>query len=79
VKRVKVTRTYHVPLPPEVIDKLGIEVGDEFLVLVEGDKIVLEKVGETLPTYFLGKGVGEGEIKAALERGFRKALGEVVG
>jgi len=65
---------YHIPLPPEIVDKLGIEVGDEFLVLVEGDKIVLEKVGEPLPTYFLGRDVGEDKIKSALERGFRKAL-----
>lgn len=74
MKKVKVTRSYQVTIPVEVREKLGIEIGDEFIVKVEGDKIVMEKVREELPVYETGKKIGKREIEEALLRGLKKAL-----
>lgn len=74
MKKVKVTRSYQVTIPVEVREKLGIEIGDEFIVKVEGDRIVMEKVREELPVYETGKKIGKREIEEALLRGLKKAL-----
>lgn len=41
---VIVTRKYQVTIPKEVRERLGIKVGDRFLVKIEDDHIVLEPV-----------------------------------
>jgi len=74
VKKVRVTRSYQVTIPVEVREKLGIEIGDELIVKIEGNKIVMEKVEEELPAYEIDRKIGEQEIEDALLRGLKKAL-----
>jgi len=74
VKRVKVTRSYQVTIPAEVRRALGIRVGDYLSVKVVGDRIVLEKVEDELPTFRAGRKVGEREIEEALAKGLARSL-----
>ena len=74
MKRVKVSRSYQITIPAEIRRALGIEVGDFLSVRVVDDKIVLEKLREELPTFRLGRRVGEREIREALLRGLRRSL-----
>jgi len=75
VKRVKVTRSYQITIPAEVRRTLGIKVGDYLSVSVVGDRIILRKVEDELPTFRAGRRVGEREIEEALVRGLAKGLG----
>ena len=74
VKRVKVTRSYQVTIPVEVRKFLGIRVGDYLSVSVMGNRIVLEKVEDELPTFRSERKVGEREIEEALAKGLARSL-----
>jgi len=74
VKRVKVTRSYQVTIPVEVRKFLGIRVGDYLSVSVVGNRIVLEKVEDELPTFRSGRKVGEREIEETLAKGLARSL-----
>jgi len=74
VRRVKVTRGYQVTIPAEVRRALGIEVGDVLLVRVVGRRIVMERVEGELPTFRVGRRVGEREVEEALLRGLESSL-----
>ncbi len=74
MKRVKVTRSYQITIPAEVRRALGIKVGDFLSVSVVGNKIVLEKVEDELPTFRAERRVGEKEIEEALARGLARSL-----
>ncbi len=74
MKRVKVTRSYQVTIPEEVRKALGIKVGDYLSVSIMGNKIVLEKVEDELPTFRAGREVGEKEIEEALAKGLARSL-----
>ncbi len=71
---MKVTRSYQITIPSEVRRALGIRVGDYLSVSVVGNRIILEKVRDELPTFRVGKKIGEREIEEALARGFAKSL-----
>jgi len=74
VKKVKITRSYQVTIPVKVREKLGIEIGDELIVRVEENRIIMEKAEEELPAYEIGRKIGEREIEEALLRGLKRAL-----
>ena len=74
MRRVKVTRGYQVTIPAEVRRALGIEVGDVLLVRVVGRRIVMERVEGELPTFRVGRRVGEREVEEALLRGLESSL-----
>lgn len=44
--RAKVTRRFQVTIPQDVREKVDLTVGDLVEVRCEGDKIVIEKLGE---------------------------------
>ncbi|QOJ79002.1 AbrB/MazE/SpoVT family DNA-binding domain-containing protein [Infirmifilum lucidum] len=44
MKKVRVTRKYQVTIPKEVRELVGVRVGDELKVTVEGNRIVLESL-----------------------------------
>ena len=71
---VRVTRSYQITIPAEVRRKLGIEIGDELTVRIEGDSMVVEKAGEELPTYKAGRRIDLKDIEEALMRGMAKAV-----
>ena len=50
-------------------------MGDYLSVSVVGDRIILRKVEDELPTFRAGRRVGEREIEEALVRGLAKGLG----
>ena len=74
MKRVKVTRSYQVTIPVEVRKFLGIRVGDYLSVSVVGNRIVLEKIEDELPTFRSKRKVGEREIEEALAKGLARSL-----
>jgi len=74
MKRVKVSRSYQITIPAEVRKMLKIEIGDILSVSVVGNKIVLEKVENQLPSFKLGRRIGEKEIEEALLKGLKKSL-----
>lgn len=74
MRRVKVTRSFQVTIPVEVREKLGISVGDELVVWVEGGRIVMEKVESRLPTFRLGRRLDVEDIEGAILKGFFKSL-----
>lgn len=61
-------------IPAEVRRALGIEVGDVLLVRAVGRRIVMEKVEGELPTFRVGRRVGEREVEEALLRGLESSL-----
>ena len=61
-------------IPAEVRRALGIEVGDVLLVRVVGRRIVMERVEGELPTFRVGRRVGEREVEEALLRGLESSL-----
>jgi len=74
MKRVKVSRSYQITIPAEIRRMLGIEIGDILSISVIDNKIVLEKIEDQLPSFELGKRIGEKEIEEALLKGLKKSL-----
>jgi len=69
---VKVLRKRQVTIPKEVSERLGISEGDYLAFIVEGDRIVVEKVDPLeLLEGFLAKSSGRG-VAEEIDRG-RKA------
>ncbi len=74
MRRVKVSRSFQITIPADVRKLIGINIGDILSVNVVGNKIILEKVGDRLPSFKIGRKIGEREIREALLKGMRRSL-----
>ena len=72
--QVKVSRSYQITIPAEIRRALGIEIGDILSVSIVGNKIVLEKIEEELPTFKVGRKIGEKDLEEALVKGLKKSI-----
>jgi len=72
--QVKVSRSYQITIPAEIRGALGIEIGDILSVSIVGNKIVLEKIEEELPTFKVGRKIGEKDLEEALVKGLKKSI-----
>jgi len=66
---VRVTRNYQITIPAEVRRRLGIKAGDQVVVEVEGDRIVIRKTAGRLPRIRLGRRLTPEEIDKLVEEG----------
>ena len=69
---VKVTRNYRITIPKGVREGLGIRVSDLLSVDVEGDRIILRKVVQEIPTIKLGRELTIDDIDRLIEDGLRR-------
>ncbi len=72
---VRVTRNYQVTLPADVRRELGIKIGDLLRITLAGERAIIERVEEDLPSFELGRPVGEEDIAEAIRRGLLRQLG----
>jgi len=72
--QVKVSRSYQITIPAEIRRALGIEIGDILSVSIVGNKIVLEKIEEELPTFKVRRKIGEKDLEEALVKGLKKSI-----
>ena len=69
---VKVTRNFQVTIPASIRERLGIRVGDLLSVEVDGDRIILKKVVQEIPTIRLGRELTIDDIDRLIEEGLMK-------
>ena len=69
---VKVTRNFQVTIPASIRERLGIRVGDLLSVEVDGDRIILRKVVQEIPTIRLGRELTIDDIDRLIEEGLMK-------
>ncbi|GAB6945323.1 AbrB/MazE/SpoVT family DNA-binding domain-containing protein [Vulcanisaeta sp. JCM 14467] len=72
---VKVTRNYQVTIPASVRERLGIRIGDLLSVEVDGDRIILRKVVQEIPTIRLGRELTIDDIDRLIEEGLMRNAG----
>ena len=68
---VKVTRNYQITIPAGIRERIGIREGDYVEVEVEGEKIVIRRVGDRRKRVRLGKKLSVEEIEESIERGLK--------
>ena len=72
---VKVTRNFQVTIPASIRERLGIRVGDLLSVEVDGDRIILRKVVQEIPTIRLGRELTIDDIDRLIEEGLMRNAG----
>ena len=72
---VKVTRNFQVTIPASIRERLGIKVGDLLSVEVDGDRIILRKVVQEIPTIKLGRELTIDDIDRLIEEGLMRNAG----
>ncbi|BDC17187.1 AbrB/MazE/SpoVT family DNA-binding domain-containing protein [Acidianus sp. HS-5] len=74
MEEVKVTRNYQITIPYNVRERLGIKVGDNLVVYLEGDKIIIQKKRGNIASLnlTLGKKITDEEINEAINEAGEK-------